>query len=231
MTIQNNTHNIYQTTANSVQKTQATKETSFDSLIENNNAQNPTKIPFQDYKSYSINDINNMFPPTADKALNDRAMDLRDIANGTTDDTLNKILFNLNIKEKTTVAEDIIGGDMALLINGLKLGKILEREMIKVDNYMGRNNIPLTIENLSKLHDKFKEHVSYDEARTNEIVTPQEYFDSLELTNKDMLAHQEHHKNNPWLIHIDEVKEVINNIKYEYQKNTYEKNVLLGKYS
>ncbi len=229
MTIQNNTNSMYTTNVSSVQKTQQIKETSFDSLV-TNHVQNPKEIPFQDYKNYSVNDINNMFPPSVDKSLNEKAMELRDIANGTTDDTLNKVLFNLNIKENKTIAEDIISEDMER-INGLKMIKVTGREMKKLDNYITKNDIPLTIENFSKLHQKFSEHVSYDEIKVNEILTPQEYFDSLELTSKDMLEHQEHHANNRWLINIDEVNSVINNIKYEYQKNTYEKNILLGNYS
>lgn len=229
MTIQNNTNSIYTTNVNSLQKTHKREETSFDSLIQN--TQNPKEIPFQNYKSYSIDDINRIFPVTIDKSLNEKALELRDIANGTTDDNLNKILFKLAIKEEPTVAEDIVGGGGALRINGLKMIKVLSQEIANADSYMKNNNIAFTIENLSKIQGMLSEHIDMNEAKKNEMVTPQEYFDSLELTNKDMEEYQENHRNNPWLIHMDEVKTVINNIKYEYQKNRYEQNILLGKYT
>jgi hypothetical protein len=216
MTVQSTTANIFNNTINSTQKQSQATKTSFDSLI-SDNINNPKDIPFSDYKSFSISDIGNLFPIEKDKSLHNEAMELRDIANGTTDDNLNKILFSKKLNNNTTQAEKIFNDDIDKRVNGIKLAQVLTDELNATNKYMIDNNIAFgSIEKFAELQANLSHNIHIDEAKTIYKVTPEELFNSYELTLKDMKVNQEHHKNNSWLIHFDELSNIISSIKEEY---------------
>ena len=238
MYIQSTTPINYTLQTNNIKNITQVENTTFSIENEQNK---PNKITYNEYKSMKRYEVELMYPSSENKELNIKAYQLYDTVHGTDDEILNKIMFEKQINASNTKADEILHEGFSSKINGLKLGKQLKIEIFdKLATYMENNNINAIqdekkfLEALNKFSNGSNGKIDYLQAVENQTITAQEYFESLELTKKQIINYQdpnaihfsETYKSSNLYIYGDELLENINELKKEYESKVSENEIL-----
>jgi len=174
-----------------------------------------TSITFDDYSNLSTQDIDKLFPEELNAQENYKAHALHTKANGTTDDILNKILFERELSPTDDKYEKYAnqGIGMRLLISGLP-------------------DIVVSREHLS-INKEFRDgpdfhHIHSTKSPTSGGVwTPEELFESFRLSKRAYEENYANEKKEMW----EASHKIHAEIEREYYKRVAENNAILSQYT
>lgn len=219
----NNTSNIH-TVAKNSNETQGLNENSFDSFLK---GKTPREISYDEYKNLSRDDLKKLFTNEDEFS---KANKLRMTAINSADDTLGKILFEKQISETNSKADEFAVFDISGSIHiikfielGLKYGEIIGERVSKLVNNFNMD-----------VHDAF-EYVSsedavnvqkeYDYLLEDMKFTPEEYFAYIEKRinfTKQLIQDEKDgirvDAPTEYENYIDEIEAIHRGIKSEYEK-------------
>ncbi|RLA84356.1 MAG: hypothetical protein DRG78_01700 [Epsilonproteobacteria bacterium] len=162
-----------------------TEETLLDSLIKTGVV--PKGISYDQYKSLSIDDINELYPKETMPEENKKALSLYTRTQGSDDEILNKVLFNDALNSTDSDFEQSTAQRVDLLLFMWESFSKFEISFEKTNQYMKDNNITFSKDNLdedmrifSQIHSKMYAETVVPENQKR--ITADELFHSFEQT-------------------------------------------------